>query len=182
MRMRYFGLILCNGIQNYRLLQTNFGLKASYLQSNALLWFENYLTSNNVCEADLNWSEFKEQFLTGFQPVMATQQAHSRIMRWKQTSDIEQYINGFLNLSAQVPINFVGELGLIAFFIENLKDVRTTVYLLVYLDLKCLCLRHFEVLLSAKYLRSFVGFIHSVYSLPFSVFFPFFFSLFGRLI
>ena len=46
---------------------------ASYLQSNALLWFESYLISNSVCETDLIWSEFKEQFLTRFQPVMATQ-------------------------------------------------------------------------------------------------------------
>ena len=42
-------------------------------------------------------------------------------MKWKHTPDIEQYINGFLNLSAQVPIYFVGELGRIAYFIENLK-------------------------------------------------------------
>ena len=52
---------------------------------------------------------------------MATQQAHSRLMNWKHTSDIEQYINGFLNLSAQVPFNVVSELGRIDYFIENLK-------------------------------------------------------------
>jgi len=42
-------------------------------------------------------------------------------MKWKHASDIEQYINGFLNLSAQVPLNVVGELGRIDYFIENLK-------------------------------------------------------------
>ena len=99
MRMLYFGLIPCIELSN---APEEFWIKtsASYLQSNALLWFENYLISNNVCETDLIWSEFKEQFLTRFQPVMATQQAHSRLMNWKHTSDIEQYINGFLNLSA----------------------------------------------------------------------------------
>ena len=42
-------------------------------------------------------------------------------MKWKHTSDTEQYINGFLNLSAQVPFNVVSELGRIDYFIENLK-------------------------------------------------------------
>ena len=119
-------LLWVNSMQRYLELSNapeEFWIKtsASYLQSNALLWFENYLISNNVCETDLIWSEFKEQFLTRFQPVMATQQAHSRLMNWKHTSDIEQYINGFLNLSAQVPFNVVGELGRIDYFIENLK-------------------------------------------------------------
>ena len=116
-------LLWVSAMQRYLELSTapeQFWIKAaaSYLQSNALLWFENYLTSNNVYDTDLSWSEFKEQFLTRFQPVMATQQAHSRLMRWKHTSDIEHYINGFLNLSAQVPNNFIGELGRIAYFID----------------------------------------------------------------
>ena len=84
-------LLWVYAIQRYLELSTaaeEFWIKtaASYLQSNALLWFENYLTSNNVCETDLSWSEFKDQFLSRFQPVMATQQAHSRLMKWKHTS------------------------------------------------------------------------------------------------
>jgi len=70
----------------------------------------------------MSWLELKETFLTRFQPVMATQQAYSRLM--KHISDIEQYINEFLNLSDQVPINVAGELCRIDCFIENriLKD------------------------------------------------------------
>lgn len=94
---------------------------ASYLKSNALLWWDAYLNSSTTEESEISFEEFKTLFLQRYQLVNATQSAHTRLVKWKQIGSIDTYINGFLNLSSQVPYTVVGELGRVDYFLEGLK-------------------------------------------------------------
>ena len=95
---------------------------ASYLKKNAQVWYTGYLTSNEVREGDLEWDEFRESFIKRYAPSRATANAHSRLVSWRQTGSIEAYIDGFSNLSAQVPYNVVSELGRVNYFVNGLKS------------------------------------------------------------
>ena len=101
-----------------------------YLTNNALQWIVGYMKGRNTTARDITWDEFKQQFLNRYGSVLATPIAHSRLNKWKQTGNIDAYINGFQDLAAMVPINVVGELGRMYIFIEGLKPhIRRSVQL-----------------------------------------------------
>ena len=93
----------------------------SYLKNNSQLWWESYLNSNVLNESEVSFVDFKKNFLARYQPINAIQSSHAKLIRWKQTSGIDAFINGFLNLSSMVPYSVVSELGRIDYFIEGLK-------------------------------------------------------------
>jgi len=72
----------------------------SYLKSNALLWWDAFLNSSIIEESEISFEEFKISFLQRDQLINATLSAHRRLIKWRQTCDIDEYINGFLNLSS----------------------------------------------------------------------------------
>jgi len=101
-----------------------------YLTSNALQWIVGYMKGRNATARDITWGEFKQQFLNRYGSVLATPIAHSRLNKWRQTGNIDAYINGFQDLAAMVPTNVVGELGRMYIFIEGLKPhIRRSVQL-----------------------------------------------------
>ena len=66
----------------------------SYLMNNAQLLWQSYLNSNMLNESEVSFDEFKKNFLSQYQPINATQSSHSKLIRCKQTSGIDAYING----------------------------------------------------------------------------------------
>jgi len=103
---------------------------ASYLSGTAAQWYEGELLRHQYDEDQMSWDQFEGLFNLRFQPIAASQLSLTQLTEWKQTRSLEDYINGFSSISANIPIEAVSEESMVTFFINGLRpNIRNIVAL-----------------------------------------------------
>ena len=102
-------------------LQFTHKLLPLYLSESALQWWEGELMMNNLDDSDYSWNEFKELFLQRFQPTELSSVFLSKLTNWRQTGNLESYINEFMSLSSCIPLDLISEKARIVLFTKGLN-------------------------------------------------------------